>query len=107
MEAPGGSQRRYTVRLMDQRTRRNCEGFGNRRFRCRTHQREMRQLGVGTRLLAAVLLALVARILIFGPTLGTGLNATVIAALALASSLLTRYGQKHEPTSRRSDSSRH
>jgi 4-amino-4-deoxy-L-arabinose transferase-like glycosyltransferase len=60
-------------------------------------EREMKRLGVVTRLLAAVLLALVARILIFGSTVTTGLTATVIAALTLASLLLTRYGRRHEP----------
>jgi hypothetical protein len=62
----------------------------------------MRRLGVTTRLLAAVLLAVIARMLIFGPTLTTGLTATVIAALNLASLLLTRYGRRHEPVSQRS-----
>jgi hypothetical protein len=54
--------------------------------------------------LAAALFAVVARIIISGLTLATGLTATVIAALTLASSLLTRYGHRHEPALRRSTS---
>lgn len=65
-------------------------------------EREMRRLVVITRLLAAVVLALVVRILILGPTLTTVLTATVIAVLTVASLLLTRYGHRHEPPSQRS-----
>jgi hypothetical protein len=67
-------------------------------------EREMRRLGVSTRVLAAVLLALIARILVSGLTLAGGVAAMVCAALTLASLLLTRYGRRHEPPQRRSTS---
>jgi hypothetical protein len=67
-------------------------------------EREMRRLRVTSRVLAAALLAVVARIIIAGLTLTSGLTATVIAALTVASSLLTRHGHRHEPALRRSSS---
>jgi hypothetical protein len=57
----------------------------------------MRQLTTCTRLLAAVLLALAARLVISGPTPVSALAATVVAALLLVSLLLTRQGRRHQP----------
>lgn len=58
-------------------------------------ERAMRQLGVCTRLLAAVLVALCARLVISGPTPVTALTALIIATLLLGSLLLSRYGRRH------------
>jgi hypothetical protein len=67
-------------------------------------EREMRRLGVGTRLFVIILAAIVARILISGLTVSSGIVAAVSALLTLASLLLTRYGRRREPSSRRSTS---
>jgi hypothetical protein len=69
-------------------------------------EREMRRLGVSTRLFAVILAAVVARILISGLTVTSGIVAAVTALLTLASLLLTRYGRRHEPSSRRSTSTK-
>jgi hypothetical protein len=66
----------------------------------------MRRLGVTTRLFAVILAAVVARILISGLTVTSGIVAAVTALLTLASLLLTRYGRRHEPSSRRSTSTK-
>jgi len=57
----------------------------------------MRRLRVGNRLLAAVLLALGARLVVSGLTFASGLSCAVVGALLLMSLLLTRYGQRFEP----------
>ncbi len=67
-------------------------------------EREMRRLGLSTRLFAVVLAAIVARILISGLTVTSGIVAAVSALLTLVSLLLTRYGHRHEPSSRRANS---
>jgi hypothetical protein len=67
-------------------------------------EREMRRLGVSTRLFAVVLAAVVARILISGLTVTSGIVAAITALLTLVSMLLTRYGHRHEPSSGRSSS---
>ncbi len=63
-------------------------------------EREMRRLGLSTRLLAVVLLAVLARIAIGGLTAVNGVAAGVSGSLTLASLLLTRYGRRREPDSR-------
>ncbi len=68
-------------------------------------EREMRRLRVSTRLLATALVAVLARIILAGPTAMTGLVAAVFAVLTLASLLLSHYGQRREPAQRRSRSS--
>lgn len=60
-------------------------------------ERAMRQLNVCSRLLAAVLLALGARLVISGPTPLTLLSAAIVALLLLASLLLIRHGRRHQP----------
>jgi hypothetical protein len=67
-------------------------------------EREMRRLGVSTRLFAVVLAAVVARILISGLTVTSGIVAAITALLTLVSMLLTRYGHRHEPSSGRANS---
>ena len=62
----------------------------------------MRRLGVMARLLAAVLLTLIARMLVSGPTFTSGLTTTVIAFLLIASLLVARSGRQHEPAHQRS-----
>ena len=62
----------------------------------------MRRLRVYTRLLAAVLLALAARIVVAGPSPLTAVTATIIAGLLLASLRLSHYGRRHQPASRSS-----
>jgi hypothetical protein len=69
-------------------------------------EREMRRLSVGIRLFAVILAAVVARILIAGLTVTSGVIAAVSAVLTLASLLLKRYGHRHEPSSRRSTSTK-
>jgi hypothetical protein len=69
-------------------------------------EREMRRLGVSIRLFAVILAAVVARILIAGLTVASGVIAAVSAVLTLASLLLKRYGHQHEPSSRRSTSTK-
>lgn len=63
-------------------------------------ERTMRQLSVGTRLLATGLVALGARLVIAGPTPVTVLSAAILALLFLAALLLTRHGRRYEPRSR-------
>ncbi|MGZ6617251.1 MAG: hypothetical protein ACXVFQ_22860 [Solirubrobacteraceae bacterium] len=65
-------------------------------------ERAMRQLGMCTRLLAAVLVALGARLVISGPTPVSAVAATIIAGLLLAALLLTRQGRRHQPGSQSS-----
>lgn len=60
-------------------------------------EREMRRLSVSTRLLAVVLAAIVARILVSGLTVVSGIAATLIASLTFAALLLARYVGRHEP----------
>lgn len=62
----------------------------------------MRQLSVCTRLLAAGLVALGARLVISGPTPVTALSAAILALLLLAALALTRHGRQHQPRSRSS-----
>ena len=64
----------------------------------------MRRLGVMARLLDAALLALIARMLVSGPTFTSGLITTVMALLLIASLLLARSGRPHEPAHQRSTS---
>jgi hypothetical protein len=64
----------------------------------------MRRLVVSTRMFAVILAAVVARILISGLTVTNGIVAAVSALLTLASLLLTHYGCRHGPSSRRSTS---
>src|ERR1700722_112424 len=67
-------------------------------------EREMRRLVVSTRMFAVILAAVVARILLSGLTVTNGIVAAGSALLTLASLLLTHYGRRHEPSSRRSTS---
>jgi hypothetical protein len=60
-------------------------------------ERTMRRLRVSTRLLAAVLLALLVRMLAIGANLLLGLTAVVVAALLLGSLLITSQGRRLEP----------
>jgi hypothetical protein len=62
-------------------------------------ERAMRQLRVCSRLLAAVLVAVGARIVITGATPLTAVTATIIAVLLAASLLLSRQGRRHQPAS--------
>jgi hypothetical protein len=65
-------------------------------------ERAMRQLRMCTRLLAAALLALGARLVLAGPTPVTAVSAVIVAALLLAALLLTHHGRSYEPRSRSS-----
>jgi len=60
-------------------------------------ERSMKRLRVSTRLLGAILLALLARMIIVGATLITALTSAIIAVLVIASVLLTRMGKHLEP----------
>jgi hypothetical protein len=60
-------------------------------------ERVMRRLRVGSGLLAAVLLALVARMIISGVTLTLGVSATIIVVLLAASLMMTAHGRRLEP----------
>jgi hypothetical protein len=62
-------------------------------------EREMRRLAAGIRLLVVVLVALLARTVISGPTFANGLAALISAALIVMSWLLARFGRRHEPPS--------
>ena len=57
----------------------------------------MQRLQVAGRVLSAILLALIARAIISGPSTATGLGAGIIAVLLLATVLLTRHGRQVEP----------
>ena len=57
----------------------------------------MRRLRRGTGVLAAVLLALVARVIVSGPRFATELGGIIVAVLLLASVLLLRHGHRLEP----------
>jgi hypothetical protein len=57
----------------------------------------MKRLTGLSRLLAAVLIALGARILIAGPNPTSNLSAAISATLLLGSILLARYGRRHAP----------
>jgi hypothetical protein len=59
--------------------------------------REMRRLRMATRLLSAVLLALVARMIISGPRFATELSAAIITLILLATLCLTRRGRRLRP----------
>lgn len=63
-------------------------------------ERVMRRLHVTARLLAAVLLALAARMILGGPSLVIDLMTAVTAAILLASLLLIRHGRGLEPPER-------
>lgn len=60
-------------------------------------ERVMRRLRVSTRLLSAVLLALVARAIGSGLGFAVELSATIVAFLLLVALLLTRQGRRLEP----------
>ena len=60
-------------------------------------EREMRRLRLTTWVLAAVLLALIARSLILGLTVAAELSGPIVAGLLLAAVLLTRQGRRIEP----------
>lgn len=62
-------------------------------------RRAIRQLSVCTRLLAAALLALVARLLIAGPTPVSALTAVIVAVLFFASLLLAHHVRGIHPPS--------
>jgi hypothetical protein len=62
-------------------------------------EREMNRLRTGARVLSAVLVALIARVLISGPNFATELSGGIIAVLLLATVLLTRRGHQLEPPS--------
>lgn len=63
-------------------------------------EREMRRLGVIVRVLAAVLLALAARVLVSGINAVIGVTGGIVAGLLVAALLLTRQGRRLEPTPR-------
>jgi len=60
-------------------------------------ERSMRRLRVSTRLLGAILLALLARMILIGATLMTAMTSAIIAVLVIASVLPTRMGKRLEP----------
>ena len=64
-------------------------------------EREMRRLRMVVRLLAAVLLALVARAVLIGVTPATSLAVVIISVLEIAALILLRQGRRIEPRSGR------
>ena len=60
-------------------------------------EREMRRLRMVVRLLAAVLLALVARAVLVGVTPATSLAAVIVSVLEIAALILVRHGRRVEP----------
>ncbi|MGB9185038.1 MAG: hypothetical protein WCB67_13335 [Solirubrobacteraceae bacterium] len=63
-----------------------------------TWEREMRRLSIGRRVLFAVLLALAARVIVSGLNFASGVSLAVVAALFVASLVLTRQGRRLEPS---------
>src|SRR5450759_1035168 len=61
-------------------------------------EREMRRLSIGRRVLFAVLLALGARVIVSGLNFASGLSLAVVAALFVASLVLTRQGRRLQPS---------
>ena len=61
-------------------------------------ERTMKRLRASTRALAAILVALAARMIVFGATALAALVAAILALLTLASVLLTRQGRQLEPS---------
>ncbi|MGZ4249427.1 MAG: hypothetical protein ACXVUE_14110 [Solirubrobacteraceae bacterium] len=58
----------------------------------------MRRLRISTWLLSAVLLALIARVIVSGPSFAGDVSGAFVAILLLASLLLTHRGHQLEPT---------
>jgi hypothetical protein len=60
-------------------------------------ERVMKRLRISTRMLSAILLALLARVIVSGLSVATELSAAIITPLLLGSVLLTRHGHRLEP----------
>ena len=86
---------------------RNGPGGPGRDDRARAHQiewavweREMRRVRTIVRLLAAVLLALVARAVLVGVTAALSLAAVIVSVLEIIALILLRQGRRVEPRGR-------